>query len=286
MRISRSLLAVTLALVALPVRRTGGDRQPRVGLQARQDRVGARLADLRHVAARRHAPVRRPADGSDPHHQGRPAAADAVRRPHEAGDGRRRAGAARPRLPSGLREERPPVRLLHGALAARAGLGAARQARRGHDLGLAPAAARHGRPVLEPQRRRPAVRARRLPLHRHGRRRLGGRSGRALAERRGAARQAPADRRRQAPVGPARTAFPPTTRSRRTARGPRVRSTRGACATPGATPSIARPATSGSATSARTRGRRSTTSRGARASRPTSAGATTRAPTSSTRRTR
>ena len=61
------------------------------------------------------------------------------------------------------------------------------------------------------------------------------------------------------------------------------RSTRWACATPGGSRSTGRPATCGSATSGRGRGRRSTTCRRARRRARTSAGTCTRATTSTTR---
>ena len=89
-----------------------------------------------------------------------------------------------------------------------------------------------------------------------------------------AARQDPPDRP-TADGGRSRTAFPPTTRSSAT-RAPAPRSGPTACATRGASPSTPRPATCGSATSARTRGRRSTGCPPARPAVPTSVGTCSR----------
>ena len=121
-----------------------------------------------------------------------------------------------------------------------------------------PAADVLGRPILQPQRRAERVRARRPPLRRHR-------------------------------ATPARAAIPRTARrtsARRSASCSRSTSTGGerggrssvtACGTRGGSRSTARPATSTSATSARTPGRRSTSRPGGAPASRTTAGTSTRA---------
>ena len=124
------------------------------------------------------------------------------------------------------------------------------------------------------------VRPRRQPLHRVRRRRLGRRPGAQRPGPRRPARQDAADRPRGRPAAspygiPADNPFADDAGAQ--ARDPRL----SACATRGASRSTARPATYGSATSARTSRRRSTSERdGSRA--PTSAGRPSRGRPSST----
>ena len=141
-------------------------------------------------------------------------------------------------------------------------LGAARAQGRRERPARPPRAAADPRHRGQPQRRPAAVRPRRDALHRRRRRRRRRRSARRArqrAEPRRPARQAAAHRRQRRAATGSPTASPRTTRSSaRPAGGPR--SGRSACAIRGASRSTARTAISGSATSARTRGRRSTTS--------------------------
>ena len=153
--------------------------QRRRARQQRHDRlhavrVRAFLAGRPRPCRRRiGAAVRRPAGRADPDHQERRAARDAVPQPDLEGGVLRRAGAARPRVPSEVRAERVLLRLLHAdrrrraddrALPAHAGQHEPRRSGVGEAAAPDPAF----RPV-QPQRREDGVRSRRLPLHRHRR---------------------------------------------------------------------------------------------------------------------
>ena len=237
----------------------------RCRLQARQ-RSSSGLDGPTYVtlAARRHAPVRRRADGPDPH---RARTGSCSPTPFadlgEARDGRWRAGAARPRLPPALRDERPALRLLHGAR---------RSTSRSGSCTRRPAPTRSRAP-----RRLLLDMADPFSNHNGGdlRVRAGRRtstSGRATAAR-AATRGAALAEHPRSPLGkllridvdrrPSGRPYgiPADNPFAKNGAWPPAASTRGACATRGATRSTARRATSGSATSARTRGRRSTTSR-------------------------
>ena len=208
-----------------------------------------------------------------------------VPRYHRPDRQRRRARAARARLPPGLPDRSTPVRRLHGPATATPSSRRSRSTRHDPD---GPTRQRDGHPadrpaVRQPQRRRRRVRAGRDALHRHGRRRRRRRSaGQRAATRHAPAGQDPAHRHRwRARLGDAPTRSRPTTRSS-TMPTPSPRSGCTACAIRGGCASIARPATCGSATSARTPGRRSTSpGRGRRAS--TTAGTSWRASTASGR---
>ena len=206
-------------------------------------------ADGPRRPCRRRLPARRPvAHGGRRAGRGRhgvrgraPAGASAARPPRQGLD-RERAGAAG----AGLRADVPGRPADRGRLH--------RPVRR-HERGQLPgqrlacrpiireAAAVRRPAVLEPQRRRRRVRPGRPAVHRDGRRRQRGRPGQPRAEPGRAAGQDAADGHRPAAGR---------------------RSTRWACATPGGSRSTGRPATCGSATSGRGRGRRSTTCRRAR----------------------
>ena len=204
----------------------------------------------------------------------------AVPRHPRPGSVRRRAGAAVGRLRPPLREQPALLRLL-------------RQQRRQHRGRRLPprsaptptrAEARSRHKVIaiphphlrEPQRRPAAVRARRHALHGHRRRRRRRRPGRQRAEPRTAARQAAADR----PEAQPRLLDAAARTRSRAARARRDLRPRAAQPVP-LLASTATPATSGSATSARTRGRRSTTCRAGGSPAPTSAGTSSRATTRS-----
>ena len=193
--------------------------------------------------------------------------AAAVPRHLRPGLARRRAGPALDGLRPALREQRALLRRLH-------------EHQRRHARGPVPRVAgdprqgggvdrpRHPprRPALrQPQRRAAAVRAGRPPLRRHGRRRQ---------------RRRPAEPR----PGPPQPAGQAAAHQRQRLAPSRSASTPEACATRGASRSTAGPARCGSATSARTPGRRSTTCAPAGRPAPTSAGTATRARTSTTRR--
>ncbi len=122
----------------------------------------------------------------------------------------------------------------------------------GADPGSEAIVLRDARSVREPQRRRPGVRARWVPVCRHRRRRWRRRPARLGPAPRHAAGQGPASRRRARRRRGPPYRSPPTTRSRRRPALAR-RSGSPACATRGASGSIGRPATCGSATSGRAR---------------------------------
>ena len=174
-----------------PAPAPAGDRRP--GVAAAGDDRG-----------RRHRPtVRRRADRPHPHRRGGPPAAGAVpRHPGTAGE-RRRAGAARPRLPPRVRVQRPVLRELHrpGRRHGRERVPGLRLGPRPRRSGLRARAAGHRPAVREPQRRRPGLRPGRLPVHRDRRRRQRRRSVRQRPATRHPARQAAAHRRRRSERG-------------------------------------------------------------------------------------
>ena len=163
---------------------------------------------------------------------------------------RRRARSARARVPARLRDERPLLRQLHRTRPAtpssRGSSDRREPARRRSGVAVRSALGRaasrvHRAAVRQPQRRRPGVRAGRLPLHRPRRRRQRRRSGASRAEPDDAARQDAAHRRQRAGRRRRRaTAFPPTTRSSAAAaaRCPEIWAS--ACATRGAAASTTR----------------------------------------------
>ena len=192
----------------------------------------------------------------DPRPRDRPDRSDAL--PHRSTTrDRPGAGTARPRLPSRLREQRPVLRGLrrrHRDDARRALPGLGQRRRRGPH---ADAAARDRAAAAEPQRRLARLRARRLPLRRDRRRR------RRQRQRTGPHRPGSATRRTSPTTCSARSCASTsttrrtvsTTASRRATRSSASKATTRsgptACAIPGGRASTARPATSGSPTSAR-----------------------------------
>ena len=199
-------------------------------------------------------PVRRRAGRQDPDRQERRPAADPLPRHLGHGRLRRRAGAARARVPPELQDQR---RASTSTAPSRAAIWRSTQYQglldepgRGRPDQLAAA------PDHPPARTRNhnggmlAFGNRRLPVHRHRRRRRRRRPGQQRPERQRAARQDPADRRQRHDRRHPATGSRATTR---TSAGPvATRSGRAACATRGASRSTAPPATCGSATSART----------------------------------
>ena len=182
---------------------------------------------------------------------------------------RRRARAARPRPPPAVRDQPQILRELHRHERRHEHLGVPRHLRRRRGPRQRAAASLRRSALRQPQRRRPRLRQRRLPLHRPGRRRVRRRPLPQRPEPRDAARQDAADRR-----GPRLSVRGATGQSLRLhAPAPSRRSGPSACATPGASPSTARPGTCTSATSARTAARRSTSASPPAAAARTTAGA-------------
>ena len=138
----------------------------------------------------------------DPPAARRQARAAAVPRHQQRRDGGRRAGAAGAGVRARLRPQRALLRVLHRPQREREGAGVPplQPQREPREQGLAAAGDVDGRPVPQPQRREPRVRARRLPLHRHGRRRLRRRPGEPRPEPRLAAGQDAAHQPAQARV--------------------------------------------------------------------------------------
>ena len=179
--------------------------------------------------------------------------------------GRRRAGSALGRLPSEVRDERQALHLFHEQAEHGGDLGAARGQGRCERAARPPQAALDPGSRGQPQRRPAGVRARQDAVFRRRRRRRRWRRARPARQRAGPlqpARQAGAHRRGHA-HGRQAVRHSQGQSLRRQVRLARPRSGRSGCATRGASPSTAPTATSGSATSARTHGRRSTTSSGA-----------------------
>ena len=207
-----------------------------------------------------------------------PARPDA--RPPRPSRQRRRAGPARARAAPRLPERSAGLRQLHGhGTATRVVASLALDPDDPNRLDPASAAADPVRrpAVREPQRRRPPVRAGRLPVPSFGDGGSGGDPHGQRPEPRRAARQDPAARRRRPDAATDAYAHPAGQPVPSAAAG-RDEIWLWACATRGGRRSTARPATCGSATSARTRGRRSTSPAPASAA-STSAGTGWRATT-------
>ena len=187
----------------------------------------------RECGRRDEPPLHRAAAGKDPGPQRDAGSRDAVPECNEPLADRmpdrrnpmRRAGASRTRVPSGLREQRLLLHLLHGRQrrqhgGALQGLFECKRGRRRERHGSAGGP----RPVHQPQRRPAPVRPRRFSLRRAGRRRSGRRSAVPRPERRRSSREDPAHRRgfhrRGAvrPAGPRSLRYPvrrtPTPRAR------------------------------------------------------------------------
>ena len=225
-------------------------------------------------------PLRGRAVRHDSARPGRRRRAEPVPRHLRPGHLRGRAGAALDRLRARLRGLGPVLRRLHRPRTrTRAWSSTARSADdpATADPDQRPRAADDRRLRPQPQRRPAALRPRRPALHRHRRRRRSPAtpSARPRTSAACSARSCGSTRASgREPYSSPATTRSPTSR----ARGPR--STPTGCATRGASPSTARPATCGSATSARTRSRRSTRCPPARSSTaPTSAGRRSRGPT-------
>ena len=241
-----------------PVAETGGDpggcaggcgwrsRRPRRRGAAAPGDVGPRPADVRDRARRQ--PLRGAPPRRDPRPPRRPAPGAPVPRHLSArDDGGRRAGPALDGVRAALRPKPPRLRRLH-------------QPERRHprravpDVRRATATGSTPRPSASSSRSRQPfdnhnggqlqIGPRRAALHLPRRRRIGGRP--------------EPERPEQGP------ALRPSSGSTRESPTPAPRCTPTACETPGGSRSTGRPAACGSATSARTRGRRSTTSATAR----------------------
>ena len=234
-----SPMAVTEPAAA-GVERDGGPQAHAAVSDLKRRRVGELLgADVRHGPARRSQQALRGRAGRDDSR--RPARAQtrpAISRHPRPGPVR---GRARPPV-DGLRPELPQepalLRLLHGRPGRHPGRrvqGSPQPGAQGQRANGVHTGPQH---VREPQRRPGPVRSRRLPLHRHGRRRRGRGSVRVGPGRRQQPREAPADQSRRRAAHPALEPVPrPPGREARP-------STRTACATRGGSRSIARPATS------------------------------------------
>ena len=288
-RLQPSLVAAVLlpALVLLTAR----EPRPRA-LARRPDLRPGRLPRRRHAAGhpRRSAgerPRRRdvhhqrrgrpavphPAPGQDRDLHGRRRAAPGLPRHPGPRQRQRRGGPALGGVPPPLRRERLPLRQLHERRPRHRDRPLPRLRRREpRRPGERPHPADDPAAVRQPQGGPAPVRPRRLPLHRHGRRRLRLRPRLPRPARRHPAGQDAAHRRRPERRDAALLRHPAGQPVPRRAAIRWTRSGPSACATPGASPSTARRATSGSPTSARTGARRSTSSPPAAAAARTTAG--------------
>ena len=223
--------------------------------------VGSRLARSTSRAPGRLRPaVRRRAGRPDPDHQERRPAADPVPRHLEHGLDRRRAGPARARLPPELQDQRHVLRLLHAAADGDIAINQLQASSTDPDVAVTVlrAADHDHRPaVREPQRRDASPSARRLPVHRDRRRRRRRRPGQPRPE---PATRCSGKMLRINVNGTDRRAPVPDP-GRQPVRRP-VRPRRDLVARPAQPVALlvrpGRPATCGSATSARTGTRRST----------------------------